>query len=148
MINKAVLLGHVGQDPEIRTTTDGREVATFSLATSERWRDKQSGERKERTEWHRCVVFNEGLVGVVKNYVKKGAKLYLEGKMQTRKWTDDTGTDRYTTEVVLTGFGATIVLLDKREGGPPPAGSEDDYGPAKTVDGGSFDKERDDEIPF
>jgi single-strand DNA-binding protein len=94
-INKVILIGNVGTDPEIRNTNDGREIASFSLATSESWKDKNSGEKKEKTEWHRLVVFSQGLVGIVKNYVKKGSKLYIEGQLQTRKWTDKDGADKY-----------------------------------------------------
>jgi single-strand DNA-binding protein len=110
-INKVILIGNVGTDPEIRNTNDGREIASFSLATSESWKDKNSGEKKEKTEWHRLVVFSQGLVGIVKNYVKKGSKLYIEGQLQTRKWTDKDGADKYTTEIVLQGFNSTIQLL-------------------------------------
>jgi single-strand DNA-binding protein len=110
-INKVILIGNVGTDPEIRNTNDGREIASFSLATSESWKDKNSGEKKEKTEWHRLVVFSQGLVGIVKNYVKKGSKLYIEGQLQTRKWTDKDGADKYTTEIVLQGFNSTIQLV-------------------------------------
>lgn len=110
-INRATLLGHVGQDIKISQTQDGRELVTFSLATSENWKDKRTGEKKQKTEWHRIVVFSEGLVGIIKNYVKKGSKLYLEGQLQTRKWNDKQGVDHYTTEVVL-NFGAKLQLLD------------------------------------
>ena len=110
-INKVILIGNVGTDPEIRNTNDGKEIASFSLATSESWKDKNSGEKKEKTEWHRLVVFSQGLVGIVKNYVKKGSKLYIEGQLQTRKWTDKDGADKYTTEIVLQGFNSTIQLV-------------------------------------
>lgn len=113
-VNKAVLIGNVGRDPEIRVTQDGREIASLTLATSDSWRDKATGERKERTEWHRLVVFTEGLVNIVKNYVKKGTKLYVEGTIQTRKWTDNSGAERYTTEIVLQGFNSTLVMLDNK----------------------------------
>ncbi len=117
-VNKVILVGNVGNDPEIRTFGNGGKVANFSLATSENWRDKQSGERKEKTEWHRIAVFNDGLVGVIERYVKKGSKLYIEGKLQTRKWTDNSGQDKYTTEVVLQGYGGNLTMLDGRnEGG-------------------------------
>lgn len=114
-VNKVILVGNVGKDPEIRTTQSGAEIASFSLATSESWRDKASGERKEKTEWHNVVVFNSALVGVVANYVKKGSQVYIEGSIQTRKWQDKDGNDRYSTEVVLQNFGGTIVLLNKPE---------------------------------
>ena len=113
-LNKVILIGNVGKDPEIRTTNDGREIASFSLATGESWKDRATGERKERTEWHRIVVFNEGLIGVIKNYVQKGSKLYLEGNLQTRKWQDQEGKDRYTTEVVLQNYTGNLTLLGSR----------------------------------
>jgi len=111
-VNKVILVGNVGNDPEIRSFNNGGKVANFSLATSESWRDKQSGEKREKTEWHRIAIFNDGLVGVVERYVKKGAKLYIEGKLQTRKWTDNAGIEKYSTEVVLQGFGSTLTMLD------------------------------------
>ncbi|HOV05440.1 MAG TPA: single-stranded DNA-binding protein, partial [Kaistiaceae bacterium] len=126
-VNKVILVGNLGQAPEVRTGQSGAKVASFSVATSERWKDRNTGEQREKTEWHRVVIFNEGLVGVAESYLKKGSKVYLEGKLQTRKWTDQAGGERYTTEVVLNGFAATLVLLDKREG-VPPAASPDDYG--------------------
>ena len=110
-INKVILVGNVGRDPEIRTTQDGKEIANFTLATSESWRDKATGERKERTEWHRVAIFSEGLVNVVKNYVKKGMRLYIEGSVHTRKWTDSNNQERYTTEIVLQGFQSNLVML-------------------------------------
>src|ERR1700742_2021641 len=115
-VNKVILIGNLGRDPEIRSTQDGREIANLAIATSESWKDKNTGERKEKTEWHRVVVFSEGLVSVVKNYVKKGSKLYIEGALQTRKWTDQSGQEKYTTEVVLQGFGSTLTMLDSRPG--------------------------------
>ena len=122
-VNKVILVGNVGNDPEIRSFNNGGKVANFSLATSENWRDKQSGERKEKTEWHRVAIFNDGLVGIVERYVKKGSKLYIEGKLQTRKWTDRDGNEKYTTEVVLQGFGGALTMLDGRsEGGGNRAG--------------------------
>ncbi|MND56579.1 Single-stranded DNA-binding protein [compost metagenome] len=117
-VNKVILIGNVGADPEIRRTQDGRPIANLRIATSETWRDRNSGERKEKTEWHTVVVFNEGLCKVVEQYVKKGAKLYIEGALQTRKWQDQSGNDRYSTEVVLQGFNSTLTMLDGRgEGG-------------------------------
>ncbi len=117
-VNKVILIGNVGADPEIRRTQDGRPIANLRIATSETWRDRNSGERKEKTEWHTVVVFNEGLCKVVEQYVKKGAKLYIEGTLQTRKWQDQNGSDRYSTEVVLQGFNSTLTMLDGRgEGG-------------------------------
>lgn len=115
-VNKVILLGNVGQDPELRATQDGREIATFSLATSESWKDKASGEKKEKTEWHRIVIFSQGLVEIVKKYVKKGSKLYVEGSLQSRKWTDKEGVEKFTTEIVLQNFGSSLQLLDKKEG--------------------------------
>lgn len=114
-LNKVILIGNVGRDPEIRTTNDGKEIVSFSIATSESWKDRGTGERKERTEWHRITVFNEGLVNVIKNYVQKGSKLYIEGNLQTRKWQDASGMDKYSTEVVLQNYNATLILLDSRE---------------------------------
>ncbi|MEI2299886.1 single-stranded DNA-binding protein [Ensifer sp. MJa1] len=117
-VNKVILIGNVGADPEIRRTQDGRPIANLRIATSETWRDRNSGERKEKTEWHTVVVFNEGLCKVVEQYVKKGAKLYIEGALQTRKWQDQNGNDRYSTEIVLQGFNSTLTMLDGRgEGG-------------------------------
>jgi single-strand DNA-binding protein len=143
-VNKSILLGHLGADPEIRRSQTGAPVASFSLATSENWRDKATGERKERTDWHRVVVFNEQLVKVAEQYLKKGAKVYIEGQMRTRKWTDKQNIERYITEVVLTGFQAKIVMLDARERVPGAEG-EESYGtsgaqaPAPDIN---------DEIPF
>lgn len=114
-INKVILVGNVGQDPEIRSTQDGREIANFSIATSESWKDKNTGEKKDKTEWHRVVVFSQGLVGIIKNYVKKGTKLYIEGALQTRKWTDNQGVEKSTTEVVLQNYNSTLQILDSRE---------------------------------
>ncbi|MDR6818729.1 single-strand DNA-binding protein [Neorhizobium sp. 2083] len=117
-VNKVILVGNVGADPEIRRTQDGRPIANLRIATSETWRDRNNGERREKTEWHTVVVFNEGLCKVVEQYVKKGAKLYIEGALQTRKWQDQTGNDRYSTEIVLQGFNSTLTMLDGRgEGG-------------------------------
>lgn len=163
-INKAIVLGNVGNDPEIRHTQDGRAIASFSIATSEQWRDKATGERKERTQWHRIVVFNEGLAKVVEQYVKKGSKLYVEGAIETRKWTGQDGRDNYTTEIVLRNFNSTLELCgDRRAGGPPP---NDDFGRDTTRSGGgdmgrgsgiaprnsggtsSGKSDMDDEIPF
>lgn len=115
-VNKVILVGNVGRDPEIRRTPDGRTIANLSLATTESWRDRNTGERKERTEWHRVVVFNEGLCKVIEQYVKKGAKLYIEGQLQTRKWTDQSGAEKYTTEVVLQNFNGQLTMLDGRGG--------------------------------
>tara|TARA_B100001013_G_C24581399_1_gene430773 strand:- start:211 stop:705 length:495 start_codon:yes stop_codon:yes gene_type:complete len=116
-VNKVILLGNLGRDPDVRTMQNGKKVCTLSIATSDSWKDKETGEKKEKTEWHRVVVFNEGLVGVVENYVKKGSKLYIEGSLQTRKWTDDSGTEKYTTEVVIQGYGGRIDMLDSKSTG-------------------------------
>jgi single-strand DNA-binding protein len=132
-VNKVILVGNLGRDPEIRSMQSGEEIAQLSVATSETWRDKASGERKERTEWHRVVIFNENLVKVAKQYLKKGSKLYIEGSLQTRKWTDKDGAEKYTTEVVLQRFRGELTMLDGREGGGGSGGFSsggDDYGSA------------------
>ena len=156
-VNKVILVGNVGRDPEIRSTQDGTRVANLSLATSENWRDKNTGERKERTEWHRVVIFNERLVDVVDKYVKKGAKLYIEGALQTRKWTDNTGTEKYSTEVVLQRFRGELTMLDSRGGGGGGIGgsSPDDMGSSGQGSSGGMGgrpsggaSDLDDEIPF
>jgi single-strand DNA-binding protein len=156
-VNKVILVGHLGKDPEIRRTQDGRPIANMSLATSETWRDKQSGERKEKTEWHRIVVYSEGLAKVAEQYLKKGAKVYIEGQLQTRKWTDQGGVEKYTTEIILQGFHAQLVLLDRAQNGPPSNdGSEHDFSrePSGTLpprNSGSISSGRsdlDDDIPF
>ncbi|RST63426.1 single-stranded DNA-binding protein [Candidatus Aquarickettsia rohweri] len=116
-INKVILVGNVGNEPEIRVSqSGGKEIANLSIATSERWKDKTSGEQKEKTDWHRIVVFAPGLVNIVKNYVKKGSKLYVEGKLQTREYTDQEGNKKYTTEVILSQFNSTIMLMDSKAG--------------------------------
>ena len=151
-VNKVILIGNLGRDPEIRSTQDGREIANLAIATSESWKDKSTGERKEKTEWHRVVVFNDGLVGVVKNYLKKGSKVYVEGALQTRKWTNKEGQEQYSTEVVLQGFGGTLTMLD----GPNKSGGSESYGSSS---GGGYSQPAsapaqnkpellDDEIPF
>jgi single-strand DNA-binding protein len=116
-INKAILLGSLGADPEIRRTQDGRQIVNLRLATSETWKDKTTGERKERTSWHSVVIFSEPLAKVAEQYLRKGSKVYVEGQLQTRKWTDKTGAERYSTEVVLQGFSAQLVLLDRANNG-------------------------------
>jgi single-strand DNA-binding protein len=116
-VNKVILIGNLGADPEIKRTQDGRPIANLRIATSETWRDKSSGERKEKTEWHRVVIFNEGLCKVAEQYLKKGAKVYIEGQLQTRKWTDQSGVEKYSTEVVLQNFNSTLTMLDGRTGG-------------------------------
>ncbi|WP_112941641.1 MULTISPECIES: single-stranded DNA-binding protein [unclassified Rhizobium] len=138
-VNKVILIGNVGADPEIRRTQDGRPIANLRIATSETWRDRNSGERREKTEWHTVVVFNEGLCKVVEQYVKKGAKLYIEGALQTRKWQDQQGQDRYSTEVVLQGFGSTLTMLDGRgEGGGERSGGGYGGGRGSNAGGGDF----------
>src|SRR5205814_4717083 len=124
-VNKVILIGNLGADPEIRRTQDGRPIANLRIATSESWRDKATGERKEKTEWHRVVIFNEGLCKVVEQYLKKGSKVYIEGQLQTRKWTDQSGVEKYSTEVVLQNFNSTLTMLDGRGGG---SGGGDDSG--------------------
>ncbi len=123
-VNKVILIGNVGKDPEIRRTQDGRPIANLRIATSENWRDKSSGERREKTEWHSVVIFNENLCKVVEQYVKKGAKLYIEGQLQTRKWQDQQGQERYSTEVVLQGFNGTLTMLELARRGQWHAGGQ------------------------
>ena len=122
-----MLLGNVGQDPTIRTTQDGKKIATFSLATSEKWKDKASGEQRDKTEWHRVVVFTDGLSGIIERFVKKGSKLYVEGALQTRKWTDKDGTEKYTTEVILQGFNNKLEIIDSRKEDSSNGGRNDSY---------------------
>jgi single-strand DNA-binding protein len=139
-VNKVILIGNLGRDPEIRTTQDGTRVANLSIATSESWRDKASGERKEKTEWHRVVVFNDRIVDVAERYLKKGATVYIEGQLQTRKWTDQSGAEKYTTEVVLQKYRGELTMLGGRgESGGMSAGGEPDagYGNGGGYGGGS-----------
>lgn len=163
-INKVILVGNLGADPEVRRMQDNRPVVNLSVATTESWKDKSTGERREKTEWHRVVIFNEGLCRVAENYLKKGSKVYLEGSLQTRKWQDKQGQDKYTTEIVLQGFNGNLTMLDSRSGGQgnyqsndmgggqnePQWGQVPDQG--NDMGGGSpqnsFEKELDDEIPF
>lgn len=153
-VNKAIIIGHLGAKPEVRKTQTGASVATFTVATGQSWRDKDTGERKERTEWHRVVIFTEGLVKIAEQYLDKGSKVYVEGEMRTRKWTDKDGVDRYTTEIVLTGFNASLQMLDRAERAPAP--DESSYGTTKTkpdaagTTPGATGKrdDMDDEIPF
>jgi len=116
-VNKVILVGNLGRDPEVRNTQDGNKIVNFALATSETWNDRQSGERKEKTEWHRVVIFNDRVADVAEKYLKKGAKIYVEGSLQTRKWTDQGGQERYTTEVVIGRFNGVLTMLDTRSGG-------------------------------
>lgn len=167
-VNKVILIGNLGADPEIKRTQDGRPIANLRIATSETWRDKNTGERKEKTEWHRVVVFNEGLCKVIEQYVKKGSKVYIEGALQTRKWTDQSGVEKYSTEVVLQGFNSTLTMLDSARGGSAGAGGGsfggyDDNGgdfgssgpsgapprrQAAVSGGGGRGSDMDDDIPF
>ena len=160
-VNKVILVGNLGKDPEVRRMQDGRPVVNMSVATSESWRDKATGERKEKTEWHRVVIFNEGLAKIAEQYLKKGSKVYLEGALQTRKWTDQQGIEKYSTEVVLQGFNSALTMLDRAGGGG--GGSEfggDSGGAAISArrrpaarqpamaGGGGKRGDLDDEIPF
>lgn len=151
-VNKVILIGNLGADPEIRHTQDGRPIANLRIATSESWRDRNTGERKERTEWHRVVIFNEGLCKIVEQYLKKGSKVYIEGQLQTRKWTDQSGQERYSTEVVLQGFNSSLTMLDSRSGGGDFGGSSgggyDNGNNGGGQGGGNFNQDLDDEIPF
>ncbi|MFM1814017.1 MAG: Single-stranded DNA-binding protein [Pseudomonadota bacterium] len=168
-VNKVILLGNLGRDPEVRRTQDGKPIVNLRVATSESWRDKNSGERREKTEWHSVVIFNEGLCRVAEQYLRKGSKVYIEGQLQTRKWQDQQGQERYSTEVVLQGFSSTLTMLDGRPGGMSDGG-QSDYGDRDSGYGGdsgggssdqprgrssgsagggqNFDKPLDDEIPF
>jgi single-strand DNA-binding protein len=160
-INKVILVGNLGRDPEIRSTQDGMRIANLAVATSETWRDKMSGERKERTEWHRVVIFNERLAEVAEKYLKKGSKVYVEGALQSRKWTDNSGQERYTTEVVIPRFGGALTMLDGRGGGggggdAGGGGADDEMAGATSGGGGGGGRpasragkaELDDDIPF
>jgi single-strand DNA-binding protein len=166
-VNKVILVGNLGRDPEIRRTQDGRPIANLSIATSENWRDKATGERREKTEWHRVVIFSEPLCRVVEQYLKKGSKVYIEGSLQTRKYQDQQGQEKYSTEIVLQGFNSTLTMLDGRSSGGDTGGSDDygssggDFGssgpaprrqpaPAMGSGGGSGGRrgDMDDEIPF
>jgi len=158
-VNKVILVGNLGKDPEVRRMQDGRPVVNMSVATSESWRDKATGERKEQTDWHRVVIFNEGLAKIAEQYLKKGSKVYLEGALQTRKWTDQQGVEKYSTEVVLQGFNSALTMLDRAGGG----GGASEFGNDNSSDFGSSRREArqpamaggggkrgdlDDEIPF
>ena len=155
-VNKVILVGNLGKDPEIRRTQDGRPIANLSVATSETWRDKATGERKEKTEWHRVVIFSEPLCKIVEQYLKKGAKVYIEGALQTRKWTDQSGAEKYSTEVVLQGFNSTLTMLDGRGGGGGGYAEESggDFGSSSPAPrrvaaaGGSRNSDMNDDIPF
>jgi len=160
-VNKVILVGNLGKDPEIRRTQDGRPIANLSVATSESWRDKATGERKEKTEWHRVVIFSEGLAKIAEQYLKKGAKVYIEGQLQTRKYTDQSGAEKYTTEVVLQGFNSALTMLDGRSGGAGGGGGfgdepGGDFGaaspssapPRRVAAAGARNSDMDDDIPF
>jgi single-strand DNA-binding protein len=166
-VNKVILIGNLGADPEIRRTADGRPIANLRVATSDSWRDKATGERREKTEWHRVVIFSEGLAKIAEQYLKKGAKVYIEGQIQTRKWQDQTGNDRYTTEIVLQKFRGELQMLDSRgqggDGGQVSYGGGrsqgSDFGQSGPDDrgggggggnrgGGGGSRDLDDEIPF
>src|SRR4051794_19236126 len=147
-VNKVILIGNLGKDPEVRSTQDGNKIVNLTLATSETWNDRASGERKERTEWHRVVIFNDRVADVAERFLKKGAKVYVEGSLQTRKWTDQQGQERYTTEVVIGRFKGELTMLDTRSGsgggagegmgpgGPPAGGGDAHRGPAPPAGGG------------
>lgn len=152
-VNKVILVGNLGADPEIRRTADGKPIANLRVATSETWRDKATGERKEKTEWHRVVVFNEGLCKVVEQYCQKGQKLYIEGALQTRKWTDQSGVEKYSTEVVLNGYGGSLTMLDKPSGerseeNPQRNSYADATGKSARSQGSLPRHDMDDDIPF
>ncbi|QYA12965.1 single-stranded DNA-binding protein [Rhizobium sp. AB2/73] len=164
-LNKVTLIGNLGADPEIRRTQDGRPIANLNLATAEQWRDKNTGERKERTEWHRIVIFNEQLAKIAEQFLEKGAKIYIEGQLATRKWQDQNGQDRWSTEIVLQGFDAKLIMLNKKDGSGYRQGGNGagDYGydsdraagsssssstrTSQTI-GGNFSRDLDDDIPF
>lgn len=159
-VNKVILVGNLGKDPEVRHTQDGKPIVTLSLATSESWRDKSSGERKEKTEWHRVVIFNEALAKVAEQYLKKGSTIYVEGQLQTRKYTDNAGVEKYSTEVVLQNYRGELTMLGGRPGSGEGAGNfggGDDFGASSPMErpraggGGakqSFARDLDDEVPF
>ena len=166
-VNKVILVGNLGRDPEVKTMQDGRPMVNMSVATSETWRDRQSGERKEKTEWHRVVIFNEKLAEVAQKFIRKGSKVYLEGQLTTRKWTDQSGQERYSTEVVLPRFGGSLTMLDGRSGGGEGGGGgggggmDEDFGGGGSMAGGGgggggggrpasrgSKAELDDDIPF
>ena len=166
-VNKVILIGNLGRDPEVRTFQNGGKVCNLRIATSENWKDRNTGERRERTEWHSVAIFNEGLVRVAEQYLRKGSKVYIEGQLQTRKWQDQSGQDRYSTEVVLQGFGSTLTMLDGRDGasggggggggygggydqgGGYDSGPQDDrFGGGQGGGSGPSSRDMDDEIPF
>ncbi len=146
-VNKVILIGNLGVDPEVRNFQNGGRVCNLRIATSENWRDKNTGERRERTEWHRVAIFNEGLVKVAEQYLRKGSKVYIEGQLQTRKWQDQSGQDRYTTEIVLQGFNSNLTMLDGRASGSSDYAPQDS-GPAYEPASNPMPSDFDDEIPF
>ena len=145
-VNKVILIGNLGRDPEVRHTNDGVPIVNMSLATSESWRDRASGERRERTEWHRVVIFNEKLGEIAQKYLRKGSKVYLEGQLQTRKWTDQSGVEKYSTEIVLNRFRGELTMLDTRGGGGDSFGEQ--YGESQSPAPAGPGDDLDDEIPF
>jgi len=147
-VNKVLLIGNLGRDPEVRTFQNGGKVCNLSVATSEHWKDKNTGERRERTEWHRVSIFNEGLVGLAEKYLKTGSKVYLEGQLETRKWQDQSGQDRYTTEVVLRPYASTLTMLDGPSDGKSAGGERDQRDDGPQGDGYDPSKMDDSEIPF
>jgi single-strand DNA-binding protein len=154
-LNKVCLLGNLGADPESRSFSNGGKVVNIRIATSESWKDKSSGERKEKTEWHSVAIFNDGLVGVAEKYLRKGSKVYIEGALQTRKWQDQAGADRYSTEVVLQGFGSVLILLDGKQDsgggssyGGGSSGGHTGQAAASSAARGGFDSDLDDDVPF
>ncbi len=160
-VNKVILIGNLGADPEVRHMQDGRPVVNLSVATTDSWKDRNTGERRERTEWHKVVIFSEGLARIAEQYLHKGSKIYLEGQLQTRKWQDQNGNDKYTTEIVLQGFNSTLTMLDSRGGGSGSGARENSGGYGSGGEGasgsgssggsresGGFTPDMDDEIPF
>ncbi|QLC25584.1 single-stranded DNA-binding protein [Parasphingopyxis algicola] len=161
-VNKVILIGNLGRDPETRTFSNGGKVCNLRIATSESWKDKQTGERRERTEWHSVAIFSEGLANVAERYLRKGSKVYIEGQLRTRKWQDQSGNDRYSTEVVIDGFNGSMTMLDGRDGGGGSGGSggwndgpsdnDGGYGGGQSSGskpaGGAFDDDLDDDVPF
>ena len=151
-VNKVILVGNLGRDPEIRSMASGGSIANLSVATSESWRDRNSGERREKTEWHRVVIFSEGLVKIAEQYLRKGSTVYVEGQLETRKWQDQNGNDKYSTEIVLRNFNSTLTMLGGRDSQGGGGGRMDDggYGAPRQMDGPKqdFSQDMDDEIPF
>ena len=153
-VNKAILLGNLGRDPEIRSMQSGAKMASFSIATSKRWKDRNTQEQKEKTSWHNIVVFGDGLVDIVEKYVKKGSKIYVEGEIQTRKWQDKEGNDRYTTEVILQGYNSNLTLLDSRNNPQVSSNNTDQMDQSKSIEDNSFGSQTsdsddlDEDIPF